>query len=162
MTDTLVSTNGSIRLGPTTEGDAAGIAEAGRDPAIRALPWFGAGFQDGWAEPWVRRAMDEWAAGRNRVFSIFDVDGRYLGSINASPPRDGAVEIAYWVLPSDRRRGVARQAVWSLLPWLRETFPDTLIWAKTKPDNEASQRVLAACGFVETKRAGTVRFEWRA
>ena len=149
-----------IVLRPTALEDAPGIAEAGRDPAIRAMPWFGDGFQDAWAEPWVGRAADEWAAGRNFVFSIIDPAGRYLGSVVAAV-RDGAVEVAYWVLPDARKQGVATRAVRALLPWVRERFPQARVWAKTQPDNAASQRVLLGCGFVETGRKTLVYFDWR-
>jgi RimJ/RimL family protein N-acetyltransferase len=158
--DTPSLARGDIRLRPTAQTDEAGIAAAGRDPDIRRMPWFGAGFEDSWAGPWVRRAIDEWAAGCNRVFSIVDAEGRYVGSVNVGPLRDGAVEISYWVLPDARRKGVATMAVSAVLPWTRDTHPDARIWAKTRLDNTASQRVLAKCGFVERRRADAAYFDW--
>src|SRR5690348_4343072 len=106
---------GDVRVRPMTEADEAGVAAAGRDPAIRRMPWFGAGFQDAWAGPWVQRAIAEWAAGRNRVFSILDASGAYAGSVVVGPDRDGAVEIAYWVLPEARGRGLAAAALSAVL-----------------------------------------------
>jgi RimJ/RimL family protein N-acetyltransferase len=151
---------GDLTLRPTDASDEAGIALAGRDPTIRRLPWFGAGFEDSWAEPWVRRAMDEWRAGRNRTFSILDAEGSYCGTVNVGPLKDGAVEVAYWVLPACRGRGVASAALSAVLAWARETFPAARIWAKTALDNAASQRVLLKCRFSERGRRELAYFDW--
>src|SRR5580658_4916717 len=102
---------GDLVLRPTAAADEPGIAAAGRDPAIRQMPWFGAGFTDAWARPFVQRAIEEWASDRNRLFSIVDGSGAYLGSVNVGLVKDGAIEIAYWILPNHRAHGVATQAV---------------------------------------------------
>ena len=159
--DDLILAGGDVVVRPMRETDENGVAAAGRDPAIRRLPWFGAAFEDSWAGPWVRRAIAEWAAGRNRVFSIIDAAGAYLGSVVVGPVRDGAVEIAYWVLPWAQRRGVATSALGAVLVWVRRTHPTARVWAKTHCDNVASQRVLGKCGFVEVGRDDAVRFDWR-
>jgi RimJ/RimL family protein N-acetyltransferase len=148
-----------LALRPTNRDDERGIAAAGRDPAIRAMPWFGAGFQDSWAEPWVRRAMSEGAAG-HRLFSICTAkDGGYVGSVVLCRVADNASELAYWVLPSHRGSGVATEAVTALLQWARENLPGVHIWAKANHANLASQRVLAKSGFRERERGEIVYFD---
>jgi [ribosomal protein S5]-alanine N-acetyltransferase len=141
--------------------DEAGVALAGRDPDIRRMPWFGEGFEDSWAKAWIERAQAELAAGRHHVFSILGDDGRYLGAVVISGPKNDAIEVSYWVLPDARDQGVASRAVTAVLPWARSQFPAARIWAKTAPDNLRSQRVLAKCGFRETQRwENAVVFGW--
>ena len=123
------------------------------------MPWFGTGFVDAWAGPFVERAIDECASGRNRLFSVLDKSGMYLGSVNVGPIKDGGVEITYWILREQCGRGVATQAVREVLRWMRHESPAVRVWAKTRSDNFASQRVLEKCGFILTHTRGLKYFE---
>ena len=60
-------------------------------------------------------------------------------------PQPGVAGLGYWVVPAARQRGLARRAVGLMTEWGLETF--ALIEAWVEPDNDASQRVLAANGF---------------
>jgi RimJ/RimL family protein N-acetyltransferase len=152
---------GDLIIRPTLSADEAGVAQAGRDPDIRRMPWFGAAFVDAWAKPWIERAEAEWRAGRHFVFSILAADETYLGAVVISAPSAEAVEVSYWVLPEARNRGVASRAVGAVLTWARPAFPKARIWAKTAADNVRSQMVLRKYGFEETERAEVVVFTWR-
>jgi len=66
----------------------------------------------------------------------------YKGPLDA----EGAVEIAYGVHPSYQRRGYAKEAAAALTDFAFEAGA-RLVRAHTLPDNVASARVLAACGF---------------
>jgi RimJ/RimL family protein N-acetyltransferase len=154
-----------LLLRPCSLDDEAGIAEAGRAADIRAMPWFGEGFVDAWALPWVERAAAEWQReGGHRVFSVIGDDdtgdaGRFLGSLVAAAPEGDAIELAYWVVPAARGHRVTSRAVRVLLPWLRSTEPGRRVWAKTDPANRASQASLLGAGFTETGRGEVVVFE---
>jgi RimJ/RimL family protein N-acetyltransferase len=64
------------------------------------------------------------------------------------PPQGGVVEIGYGVAPSRRGRGVASRAVCDLVAWARTRADVLALTAETSTANPASQKALAAAGFV--------------
>ena len=62
--------------------------------------------------------------------------------------------VGYWLAPQARGRGVASTAVRLLATWGFTTLGWARIELTCGPDNEASQRVAARCGFV---REGVMR-----
>jgi ribosomal-protein-alanine N-acetyltransferase len=62
------------------------------------------------------------------------------------PDADGAVEIAYGVDPEYRGRGYAKEAATALVDFAFAAGA-RIVRAHTRPENGASPRVLAACGF---------------
>lgn len=65
-----------------------------------------------------------------------------MGGFKGHPDEAGFVEIGYAILPQHQRQGYAVEAVCALLQWAKG-FDDVLgVWAYTKPENEASRKVL--------------------
>jgi RimJ/RimL family protein N-acetyltransferase len=62
-------------------------------------------------------------------------------------PQPGVIGLGYWVVPSARRRGVARRAVALASDWALGPGEFARIEAWVEPDNRPSQSVLAAAGF---------------
>lgn len=62
--------------------------------------------------------------------------------------------VGYWLLPAARRRGIATAAVRLLARWAFDELAIARLELTCGPDNEASQRVAARCGFV---REGVLR-----
>lgn len=149
-----------LTVRPVDHRDVPGIARAGRDAAIRSMPWFGPAFEEAWAASWVERAMENWRSQRHFMFSVLNASEDYVGGVGVSAPQEGAIEASYWILPEERGRGIASQALEVVLEWTRLTYPEANIWAKTRPENLASRRVLLKAKFVETDRAKVVRFRW--
>jgi len=88
--------------------------------------------------PWTHGfAMVERASGA-------DVGGC---AFKGPPDADGMVEIAYGVNEAYRRRGYARESAVALVRYAFDQGGATVVRAHTKPDNEASSRVLVAAGF---------------
>ncbi|GJG86296.1 hypothetical protein tb265_14770 [Gemmatimonadetes bacterium T265] len=75
--------------------------------------------------------------------------GAVVGScaFKGPPDPDGVVEIAYGLDPEYRGRGYAREAAAALADFARGAGGARVVRAHTRPENEASARVLAACGF---------------
>ena len=61
----------------------------------------------------------------------------------------GVVQIGYGIAPSAQGRGHATAAVAALLAWARTDPRVSAVYAETRIDNIASQRVLARNGFVQ-------------
>ena len=62
--------------------------------------------------------------------------------------------VGYWLLPGARRRGIATRAVRLLARWAFDELAIARLELTCAPDNVASQRVAARCGFV---REGVLR-----
>ena len=65
---------------------------------------------------------------------------------DAAPAAGGVVEIGYTILPADRRRGYAAEAVGALVTWAFESDEVTTILASVAATNEASHAVLRRVG----------------
>ena len=89
---------------------------------------------------------DPWTLG----FAVVHRDeDRVIGSaaFKGAPDEQGVVEIAYGIAPSYRGRGFATEAARALVSFALERVDVTSIRAHTKPENDASGRVLSKCGF---------------
>lgn len=76
-------------------------------------------------------------------------DDLVIGSaaFKGAPDEDGVVEIAYGIAPSHRGQGYATEAARALVSFALERVDVRSIRAHTKPENDASGRVLAKCGL---------------
>lgn len=76
-------------------------------------------------------------------------DARVIGSagFKGAPGDDGAVEIAYGIVPGYQRKGYATEAARALVAFALERVDVTSIRAHTQPENGPSGRVLAKSGF---------------
>ena len=79
-----------------------------------------------------------------------DDDEVVLGgaSLYALNRERGTAALGYWLAPQARGRGIASTAVRLLATWGFTTLGLVRIELTCGPDNEASQRVAARCGFV--------------
>ena len=92
---------------------------------------------------WLGRAMvltDE--AGTRRAIGTLGFHG---------PPDDqGRLEVGYRVEPEYRRQGFARESVAALFDWAAATHGIRRFVASISPTNDASLRMAAGFGFVQT------------
>src|SRR5215208_1663089 len=89
---------------------------------------------------------DPWTLG---FAVVHRADERVVGSAAFKGPPDdhGVVEIAYGIAPGYQGRGLATEAAGALVAFALERVDVTTIRAHTLPENNASGRVLAKCGF---------------
>lgn len=83
-------------------------------------------------------------------FSVVERGGRaVVGScgFKGPPDPDGVVELAYGIDPGHQGRGYATEAAGALTEFAFADGRVQLVRAHTRPDNEASARVLTKCGF---------------
>jgi RimJ/RimL family protein N-acetyltransferase len=76
--------------------------------------------------------------------------GLAVGTIGPlGPPEDGEVEVGYGLVEAARGRGLATEALRALLA--ETDAAGVRVRAGVRPDNGASLRVLAGCGFTELR-----------
>ena len=78
-------------------------------------------------------------------------EGAVVGLCSLSRER-GELEIGYMLLPRYWGRGLASEAVATVLAWAAEHLDDEQVIAVTQAANTASLRLLARLGFVERER----------
>jgi ribosomal-protein-alanine N-acetyltransferase len=83
------------------------------------------------------------------MWRIEEPDGRLVGDLcfKGLEP-EGRAEIGYGILEAYQGRGYATEAVRAALAWAFGHPELQAVEAETEPDNAASQRVLAKCGFL--------------
>lgn len=97
---------------------------------------------------WLARMRSSAPSVWTHGFAIVErTSGVTIGSCAyKGPPDEGVVEIAYGVDPEFRGRGYAKEAAVTLVEYATENGVRR-VRAHTKPENDASARVLEACGF---------------
>lgn len=86
-------------------------------------------------------------------------DSRYVGELgiklyrrDAARPWDGLPEIGFVLSSWAHGQGFATEAALAALAWTDAHFDWPLVMCMVDPENAASLRVAAKCGFVETAR----------
>ena len=141
---TLVS--GDLTLRPWQPTDAATVAAAYDDPAIRrwhdrsmsldeAIAWVAA-----WSDRWHAEADAGWAIVRDGV-----VEGQI--ALRTLVHGDGHSGVSYWVLPHARGRRTAPAALTIMSTWAFQTLGLHRIEVDHSVDNPASCRVATRAGF---------------
>lgn len=82
----------------------------------------------------------------NRLFGIFDRDGRLVGSVAVSPASLSEAELGWFVVPEERGKGVAVSAVAAVMGRLSSIGVERF-GARTRATNSASLRVMEKLGF---------------
>ncbi len=96
--------------------------------------------------------VDPWTHG---FALVHPVSGLVIGAcgFKGPPGADGAVEIAYGVVPDYQGKGYATEAAQALVAYARDSAQVRTVRAHTLPEMNASTGVLTKCGF---KRIGEV------
>ena len=96
---------------------------------------------------------DDW--GWYALWLIVRKDGSHIGNLSfKGTPEDGTAEIGYGIAEEFRGLGYATEALETILEWAFDQPGVMRIAAETAPDNLASQRVLAKCGFLPSGSMG--------
>jgi RimJ/RimL family protein N-acetyltransferase len=137
---------GDLRLRTLTIGDAALLVEATQEEAGRALwgphPAGPHSLQD------ARSALRAWDP-RQRGQVSFGMlrDDRLVAALGLMPDGPTSAELAYWVRPEARRRGIALRGVRAMTSWAHEDAGLSRIWLEINPGNTASLRVAERAGY---------------
>jgi RimJ/RimL family protein N-acetyltransferase len=95
----------------------------------------------------VGQGPDPW---RHGFWVVEKSSGQIVGGagFKGAPDPEGMVEIAYGIVPSREGRGYATEAARALIHFATSDPRVRLLRAHTRPEANASTRVLTKCGFV--------------
>ncbi|RFU39915.1 N-acetyltransferase [Actinomadura logoneensis] len=137
--------DGDLRLRTLDAADAALVVEATSGEPGRSLwgPHLGPYSADD-----ARAAMADWDPAAGGQFSLGIVHGgRLLGAVGLIPENPGSMELAYWLRPGERGKGIASQAVLAASAWTYEELGVPRVWLEIYPDNEPSLRLAERIGY---------------
>jgi len=142
-----ISLDGELALRPFESGDATVVMRAFATPDIQF--WHGFCVDDlDQAQDWISRTRSRWDDAQSADWAIVDsegVGGRCALHIDC---RRGTAEIAYWLLPEARGRGVASRAVNAVTDWAHTTLGIHRVLLQHSTKNSASCAVARRVGYI--------------
>jgi ribosomal-protein-alanine N-acetyltransferase len=141
--------DGLVRLRPWRLNDVRCIEGATGDARMSAGTTLPTEFTIADGEAFIRRQWTRVPNGEGLSLAIACADSdEAVGSVvSMLRPQPGVTGLGYWIVPDARRRGFASGAVALLAEWSVSVGGFGRMEAWIKPDNEASQRVVAGAGF---------------
>jgi RimJ/RimL family protein N-acetyltransferase len=148
-----------LRLRLLATGDAALLVEAtSGEPGPSMWGPFPVG---PYSVPEAQAALAAWDPAAGGQFSLGIVRAqRLLGAIGLMPDSPGSIELAYWVRPEERGRGLASRALRAATTWASGELSVPRIWLEIEPGNEPSQRVAARAGYRFEQRIARHCRDW--
>ncbi|MEU3854062.1 GNAT family protein [Streptomyces sp. NPDC029554] len=96
----------------------------------------------------AQAALSLWDPAAEGQFSLGILrEGRLLGAIGLMPDGPGSIELAYWIRPEERRRGIASRAVHATTSWAHDALGAAKIWLEINPGNEPSLHLAQRAGY---------------
>lgn len=142
-----ITVDGEFTLRPFDSADTAVVLEAFATPDIQL--WHGFRIDDlDQAQDWISRTHSLWNEAQSAVWAIVNstgVLGRCALHIDC---RRGTAEIAYWLLPEARGKGVASRAVTTVTDWAHPTLGVHRILLQHSTKNSASCAVAERTGYI--------------
>lgn len=143
-------TDGGVRLRPATEADVAAITRICQDVEIQRWNRVPSPYSESDARHWVaesRRARDH-GEGFEGMLAVDAATDAVLGAMGvAVDPRDLVGEVAYWVAPDARGRGVATHGTRLVCRLAFAQLDAQRLTLLAAVDNPASNRVALRLGF---------------
>ncbi|MGH6656671.1 MAG: GNAT family N-acetyltransferase [Actinocrinis sp.] len=152
---------GGLRLRTLTSRDADLIVEATR-AETRAALW-GPRPTGPYSLADAQSALDDWSGLTDGQVSYGVLDQssdgpRLVGAVGVMPDAPRSAELAYWVRPECRRRGIGLRAVRAVTWWAHEQAGVRRVWLEINPDNDPSRALALRAGFrFEERIAGHCR-----
>ena len=138
----------AVSLRPWTTADVPGLVTAYQDPDIQR--WHCRLLDSSEAATLIRQWAAAWTAETSANWAVTDLGGTELLGRMGFREVDlfsGVAEVAYWVLPSARGRGVAVDALTTLARWAFDEIGLQRLELRHSTQNLASCRVAAATSF---------------
>jgi RimJ/RimL family protein N-acetyltransferase len=127
--------------------DEDAVFAACQDPAIQRWVPVPVPYLREHAHDWVRNWHEGWSNATHGALAIADAsDNRFLGAIGLTPI-EHRLSVGYWIVPADRGRGVATDAVRLLAAWALRDLGYPRLELYHFVGNDASGRVATNAGF---------------
>jgi RimJ/RimL family protein N-acetyltransferase len=137
---------GGLRLRTLTRRDAALLVEATQAEPAPAL--WGPRTAGPYSLEDARAALLAWDPRRGGQTSFGALEGaRLVAALGLMPDGPHSAELAYWVRPEHRRRGIALRSVKALTAWAHASAGLTRVWLEIDPDNTPSLRLAQRAGY---------------
>ncbi len=148
-----------VSLRGWTEADVPAMMAAYADPTIVRFSWpHSRPYTEADTHAFLAEQGSMRRRGEELHFALVDPAeaSAVLGSASlyAIDREQRTAAVGYWLLPAARRRGIATAGVRLLARWAFDELAIARLELTCGPDNGASQRVAARCGFV---REGVLR-----
>ena len=152
---------GDLRLRTLATKDAALLVEATRAGSAPAL--WGPRPSGPYSLDDARSALQAWDPHRGRQVSVGVLQGaRLVGALGLMLDGAHSAELAYWVRPEHRRRGIALRGVQALTTWAHTTAGLARVWLEIDPDNTPSLRLAQRAGYRLEQRLPRHCRAWRS
>ena len=147
-----MSEGGSVRLRPTTLGDASLLLAWANDPMTRAMSLSAATITPVDHERWLDGRLD---SDDCDMYVASDEHGVPVGHVRFEPAGPD-LRISVVVAPEHRGRGLARAVIESGTREIARRRVEGRIVAEIRPENEASRRAFERAGFLRGARVAEV------
>jgi RimJ/RimL family protein N-acetyltransferase len=87
-------------------------------------------------------------------------EDRLLGAVGLMPDDPGSVELAYWLRPEERGRGIASRTVAAITLWAHHALDAPRIWLEINPRNQPSLRLAQRAGYRFEQRLARHCRDW--
>jgi len=109
----------------------------------------------------AQAALLAWDPAASGQFSVGILRGQQLlGAVGLMPDHSGSSELAYWIRPEQRGRGIASRAVSATTLWAYCSLAVPRIWLEIHPGNGPSLRVAQRAGYHFEQRLSQHCRDW--
>ena len=152
---------GDLRLRTLFQDDAELLVEATRQeqaPALWAPKPTGPYSLDD-----ARTALQQWdpARGERTSYGVMRA-GRLVAALGIMLDSPQSAEVAYWVRPEERRRGIGLRSVHALTAWAHRDAGLARLWLEIEPGNTASLELARRAGYQLERRLARHCRSWLA
>lgn len=152
-----------LRIQPLVDDDASDLCRTAASPKITQAVYI---LRDGLSREQARKLIGDNDA-TNVLCGIWEKKSDTLiGAFRLHRHDDGSVEVGYWLDADWHGKGFAKEALATVLSYLKRRDDQPEVIAECKPTNGASRAILEKSGFLGTdepgKRPGCKRFVYQA
>lgn len=141
---------GGLVLRPWHPNEIAWIHQACQDPEVQRWTTVPSPYTARDALGFLALASGALATGEAAHLAVADADSGWLhGAVAVMVRTDRQAEVGSWVAAESRGRGIATTAVRAAVGWALGPLGFTEVTAEVMEGNEASRRLLLACGFTQ-------------